>query len=64
MEMNLQERLLDIANYCALMSLFVQEAVPAAVPWPGSCAPIGQADEYTGCDRLAATLHAAGRSGE
>jgi len=45
---DVSERLVDIANYCALMSLFVREAVagPAA------------SDDFAACDRLAASLHA------
>jgi hypothetical protein len=37
------------------MSLFVTESVAG---------PTATADDLAGCDRLAATLHAAGRSGE
>ena len=49
---DVSERLVDIANYCALMSLFVREAV--AGPAAGPVAT----DGIEACDRLAAALQA------
>jgi len=47
-----RERLRDIANYCALMSLFVTEAVAGPVAGPVAT------DGIEACDRLAAALQA------
>lgn len=43
-----RERLRDIANYCALMSLFVESAENIEKP----------EEDFVSCDRLAASLHA------
>jgi len=43
-----RERLRDIANYCALMSLFVESAENIEKP----------EEDFVSCDRLAAALHA------